>query len=93
LTDRNLLYWTRPELREEIERLRQLNTMDTSKILTEKKLSSSIISAGLCIGINPKVLEYYMPMLTEATNKINEESKTQRNRESLFKGNLSTENS
>jgi len=67
--------------------------MDTSKILTEKKLSSSIISAGLCIGINPKVLEYYMPMLTEATNKINEESKTQRNRESLFKGNLSTENS
>ena len=80
-------------MREDVQRLKELNIMDTSKILLERKLSSSIVSAGLCIGVNPKVLEYYMPMLLDATNKINEEIKTQRNRESLLEGNISKEES
>lgn len=67
--------------------------IDTSKILTEKKLNSSIVSAGICIGVHPRVLEYYMPMLLDATKTINEEIKTQRNRESLLEGVISPENS
>ena len=92
MLDKNLLYCTRPELREEIYRLRQLNIMDTSKILTEKKLNSSVVSAGLCIGVHPRVLEYYLPMLLDATKTINEEIKTQRNREGILKSVLPTEN-
>ena len=47
-----------------------------SRILNERKSNSSIVSAGLSLGVHPKVIEAYLPELLEATKKYNEQSKT-----------------
>ena len=47
-----------------------------SRILKERKSNSSIVSAGLSLGVHPKVIEAYLPELLEATKKYNEQSKT-----------------
>ena len=46
-----------------------------SRILNERKSNSSIVSAGLSLGVHPKVIEAYLPELLEATKKYNEQSK------------------
>jgi hypothetical protein len=50
--------------------------MLASRILNERKSNSSIVSAGLSLGVHPKVIEAYLPELLEATKKYNEQSKT-----------------
>jgi hypothetical protein len=65
--------------------------MDTSKILKEKKHNSSVVVAGLSIGVHPSVIELFLPAMIEATKTINEQTTTKRNRESLPEGVLVTE--
>jgi hypothetical protein len=66
--------------------------MDTTKILKEKKLNSSVVVAGLSIGVHPSVIELFLPAMLEATKTIHEQEKTTRNREGLSKGILSSKN-
>jgi hypothetical protein len=66
--------------------------MDTSKILREKKPNSSVVVAGLSIGVHPSVIELFLPAMLEATKTIHEQEQTKRNRESLSKGILSAKN-
>lgn len=47
-----------------------------SRILSERKSNSSIVSAGLSLGVHPNVIEAYLPELLEATKKFNEQKKT-----------------
>lgn len=47
-----------------------------SRVLKERKSNSSIASAGLLIGVHPKVIEAYLPELLEASKKYNEQNKT-----------------
>lgn len=49
---------------------------DRSKILSERKSNSSIASAGLLMGVNPKVIEMFLPAMIEATKTYNEQNKT-----------------
>jgi hypothetical protein len=46
-----------------------------SRVLKERKSSSSIVSAGLSLGVHPKVIEAYLPELLEASKKYNEQNK------------------
>lgn len=50
--------------------------MLTNRILSERKSNSSIVVAGLSLGIHPKVIEAYLPELLEASKKYNEQNKT-----------------
>jgi hypothetical protein len=60
--------------------------MDTTKILKEKNLNSSVVAAGLSIGVHPSVIELFLPAMLEATKTIYEQEKIKRNRESLSEG-------
>jgi hypothetical protein len=47
-----------------------------SRILNERKSNSSIVVAGLSIGVHPSVIEQFLPAMLEATKTINEQNKT-----------------
>lgn len=47
-----------------------------SRILNERKSNSSVVSAGLSIGVHPKVIEMFLPAMIEATKTYNEQYKT-----------------
>jgi hypothetical protein len=47
-----------------------------SRILKERKSNSSIVSAGLSIGVHPQIIEMFLPAMIEATKTYNEQSKT-----------------
>ena len=47
-----------------------------SRILNERKNNSSVVSAGLSIGVHPKIIEMFLPAMLEATKTYNEQSKT-----------------
>jgi hypothetical protein len=57
--------------------------MDTSKILKERKHNSSIVVAGLSIGVHPSVIELFLPAMIEATKTIHAQKQTERNREGV----------
>jgi len=50
-----------------------------SRILNERKSNSSVVSAGLSIGVSPAVIELFLPAMIEATKTLNEQNKTKRN--------------
>lgn len=50
--------------------------MLTNRILSERKSNSSVVVAGLSLGVHPKVIEAYLPELIEASKKYNEQNKT-----------------
>lgn len=50
-----------------------------SRILNERKSNSSVVSAGLSIGVSPEVIELFLPAMIEATKTLNEQNKTKRN--------------
>ena len=43
-----------------------------NRILKERKSNSSVASAGLLIGVHPKVIEMFLPAMLEATKTYNE---------------------
>lgn len=45
------------------------------KIPERKKYNSSIVTAGLSIGVHPAIIEAYMPQMLEATKQLNEAQK------------------
>lgn len=47
-----------------------------SRVLRERKSNSSVVTAGLSLGVHPKVIEAYLPELLEASKKYNEQNKT-----------------
>jgi hypothetical protein len=47
-----------------------------SRILNERKSNSSIVVAGLSIGVHPSIIEQFLPAMIEATKKFNEQKKT-----------------
>lgn len=46
-----------------------------SKIPKRKKHNSSIITAGLSVGVHPSVIEMFLPQMLEITKIINENEK------------------
>ena len=50
-----------------------------SRILNERKSNSSVVSAGLSIGVSPAVIELFLPAMIEATKTLNEQNKTKGN--------------
>lgn len=53
--------------------LNQLNHLQ--RIPERKKYNSSIVTAGLSIGVHPAIIEAYMPQMLEATKQLNEAQK------------------
>lgn len=49
--------------------------MMTNRILSERKSNSSIVVAGLSLGVHPKVIEMFLPAMIEAS-KTYEQNKT-----------------
>ena len=47
-----------------------------NRVLSERKSNSSIVVAGLSIGVHPSVIELFLPAMLEATKTINEQNKT-----------------
>ena len=50
-----------------------------SRILNERKSNSSVVSAGLSIGVSPAVIELFLPAMIEATKTLNGQNKTKGN--------------
>ena len=50
-----------------------------NRILNERKSNSSVVSAGLSIGVSPKVIEMFLPAMLEATKTLNEQNKIKGN--------------
>lgn len=46
-----------------------------NRILNERKSNSSVVVAGLSLGVNPKVIEMFLPAMIEAS-KTYEQNKT-----------------
>ena len=53
--------------------LNQLNHLQ--KIPERKKYNSSIVTAGLSIGVHPAIIEAYLPQMLDATKQLNEAQK------------------
>lgn len=50
-------------------------TILENRILKERKSNSSVASAGLLIGVHPKIIEMFLPAMLEATKTYNEQDK------------------
>jgi len=55
----------------------QLNHLQ--RIPERKKYNSSIVTAGLSIGVDPAIIEFYMPQMLEATKQLHEARKNNHN--------------